>query len=132
MQGSIVLVPFPFDDLSSSKVRPALCLTEPVGPHRHVIVAFITSREPDDPLASDVTIGVADADFGATGFKVTSTIRLHRLVTIPAQLLQRQLGALTPRQWQAIQLRLADLFGWSPARAEDNSRPPSPARSPRD
>lgn len=25
----VVLVPFPFDDLSSSKVRPAVCLTEP-------------------------------------------------------------------------------------------------------
>ena len=41
---SIVLVPFPFDDLSSNKGRPAVCLTDPVGPHRHVILAFITSR----------------------------------------------------------------------------------------
>lgn len=27
------LVSFPFDDFSSSKVRPAVCLTEPIGPH---------------------------------------------------------------------------------------------------
>ncbi|HXU31960.1 MAG TPA: type II toxin-antitoxin system PemK/MazF family toxin, partial [Thermoanaerobaculia bacterium] len=26
----VVLVPFPFDDLSSTKVRPAVCLTEPI------------------------------------------------------------------------------------------------------
>lgn len=38
----VVLVPFPFDDLSSSKVRPAVCLTDPIGPHHHVILAFIT------------------------------------------------------------------------------------------
>ena len=28
-KGKVVLVPFPFDDLSTSKVRPAVCLTNP-------------------------------------------------------------------------------------------------------
>ena len=41
-KNSIVLVPFPFDDLSATKVRPALCLTERLGSHDHVVVAFIT------------------------------------------------------------------------------------------
>jgi hypothetical protein len=40
-KGKVVLVPFPFNDLSAAKVRPAVCLTDPVGPHRHVILAFI-------------------------------------------------------------------------------------------
>ncbi len=44
-KGKIVLVPFPFDDLTSEKVRPALCLTDLIGPHRHVIVAF--HQQPD-------------------------------------------------------------------------------------
>lgn len=30
-KGKVVLVPFPFDDLSSTKVRPAVCLTNPIG-----------------------------------------------------------------------------------------------------
>ena len=42
----VVLVPFPFDDLSSNKVRPAVCLTDPIGPHRHVILAFISRYRP--------------------------------------------------------------------------------------
>jgi len=29
MKGKVVLVPFPFDDLSTSKVRPAVCLIRP-------------------------------------------------------------------------------------------------------
>jgi len=41
-RGKVVLVPFPFDDFSGTKVRPAVCLTEPIGTHRHVILAFIT------------------------------------------------------------------------------------------
>jgi len=35
-RGKVVLVPFPFDNLSTTKVRPAVCLTDPIGPHRHI------------------------------------------------------------------------------------------------
>ena len=53
MKGKVVLVPFPFDDLSTTKVRPAVCLTDPVGTHRHVIMAFISSRMSIDQLETD-------------------------------------------------------------------------------
>jgi mRNA interferase MazF len=39
----VILVSFPFDDLTGNKVRPAVCLTDAVGAHRHVVLAFITS-----------------------------------------------------------------------------------------
>ena len=54
MRGKVVLVPFPFDDLRATKVRPAVCLTDPVGPHRHVIMAFISSRTPAELLETDL------------------------------------------------------------------------------
>ncbi len=42
-KGKVVLGPFPFDDLSTAKVRPAVCLTEPIGElgaeHRHAVEA---------------------------------------------------------------------------------------------
>ena len=56
IKNKVVLVPFPFNDLSTSKVRPALCLTDPIGPHRHVILAFITSRVLASLLATDLVI----------------------------------------------------------------------------
>jgi mRNA interferase MazF len=34
----VVLVPFPFDDLSKTKIRPAVCLTDPVGLYKYVIL----------------------------------------------------------------------------------------------
>ena len=52
----VVLIQFPFDDLSSAKVRPAVCLTRPIGPHQHLIVAFVASRIPDSPLDTDLLI----------------------------------------------------------------------------
>jgi hypothetical protein len=44
LKNTIVLVPFPLDDLSGSKVRPCICLTDAIGLYQHVIVAFITSQ----------------------------------------------------------------------------------------
>jgi mRNA interferase MazF len=93
----IVLVPFPFDDLSSTKVRPAVCLTDPIGPYRHLILAFITSRVPTSPLPTDFIIDSTDKAFSLTGLHVSSTIQLHRMITVTTRLIRRELGVIPPR-----------------------------------
>lgn len=110
MKDKVVLVSFPFDDLSGTKVRPAVCLTRPVGSHGHVVLAFITSQPPSEPLDSDVTLDPLDPDFPATGLRVRSTIRLHRLVTLTSSLLQRELGTLGAARRREISERLQQLF----------------------
>jgi mRNA interferase MazF len=110
-KGKIVLVPFPFDDLSANKVRPAVCLTNPIGSHRHVVVAFISSQMPADPIATDVVLDVRRSDFGATGLRVPSVLRLHRLVTLTTGLIQRELGELSPSWLEETDKKLALLFG---------------------
>ena len=106
----VVLIPFPFDDLASAKVRPAVCLTEPIGPYRHVILAFITSRIPESLLPSDLAIESSADDFGATGLRVSSTLQLHRLLTVTTDLIRRELGQLSPRQQLAVESRLRRIF----------------------
>jgi mRNA interferase MazF len=106
----VVLVPFPFDDLSSTKVRPAVCLTDLIGPHGHLILAFITSRIPTSPLDTDLVIDSSDLDFASTGLRVSSTLQLHRLMTGTKSLLQRELGALSPAMQTQVQDRLRNLF----------------------
>jgi len=99
MKHKVVLVPFPFDDLSSAKVRPAVCLTEPVGQHRHVVLAFITSRVPDEPLSTDLIFKETDHEFSETGLRVSSTLQLHRMMTVTTNIIVRELGSLpTPRR----------------------------------
>ena len=73
-KGKVVLVPFPFDDLSTAKLRPAVCLTEPIGPHRHVILAFISSSKQDLPIDSDRVLDQGEPDFLQTGLKVSSVL----------------------------------------------------------
>jgi len=110
-RGKVVLVPFLFDDLSTVKVRLAVCLTDPIGPHRHVILAFITSRIPTDLLESDLVLESSQADFAITGLRVTSTLRLHRLMTVTTALIRRELGELSPRMQAEVADKLRKLFG---------------------
>jgi mRNA-degrading endonuclease toxin of MazEF toxin-antitoxin module len=110
-KGKIVLVPFPFDDLTADKVRPALCLTDPIGPHRHVIVAFISSHVPAAVTGTDIVLDSRHQDFAATGLRVPSVLRLHRMVTLTSALICRELGQLPPDLQRDVDRKLADVFG---------------------
>ena len=110
IRGKVVLLPFPSDDLSSTKVRPAVCLTNAIGPHRHLVVAFITSQVPVPPLDSDIVIASDHPDFRTTGLRVSSAIRLHRLMTVTTGLIQRELGVLSPDLLKLVETRLQKLF----------------------
>jgi mRNA interferase MazF len=111
MKHKVVLVPFPFDDLSSSKVRPAVCMTDPIGTHRHVVLAFITSRVPPEPRATDVILNSDDPDFAETGLRVSSTLQVHRWMTATTALILRELGSLPPRKQVEVTQGVRTLFG---------------------
>ena len=93
MRFRVVLVPFPFDDLSGQKVRPAVCLTNPIGVQRHIVLAFITSAAPATLESTDVPLTPVSPDFGSTGLRVPSTLRPHRLVTVTTSIIHRQIGS---------------------------------------
>ena len=110
MKYRIVLVPFPFDDFSALKVRPAVILTKEISSYNHVIIAFITSQINKATETSDLLINSSDTDFKQTGLKVSSAIRLHRLVTIPTKVIKRQLGTLPNSYSPELEFKLKDLF----------------------
>lgn len=109
-KGKIVLVTFPFDDLTSTKLRPAVCLTNKIGPYNHIVLAFITSQIPNDCYDSDIIIRVTNKDFDKTGLRVTSTIRLHRLMTVSTSIIKRELGRLPNTMQIKINKKLKKLF----------------------
>jgi mRNA interferase MazF len=109
-KGKVVLVPFPFDDLSTNKVRPAVCLSEPLGSHKHVVLAFITSRTPSVLLETDLVIDAGHADFSATGLHVSSTLQLHRLMTVATSMIRRELGSLSAALQRDADVKLKKLF----------------------
>jgi len=110
MKYKMVLVPFPFDDLSSKKVRPTICLTDEIKPYKHIVLAFITSRVSLSPEPTDFVIESKDADFAKTGLKVSSMLRLHRLMTVSKSIILRELGELPEPMKPEIEQKLRDLF----------------------
>lgn len=107
----IVLVPFPFDDLSGAKPRPALCLTNKISVFDHVVIAQISSQVAKTNEPSDLLLFATAPNFTQTGLKVDSAIRLHRLVTIPASLIRSQLGSLSANFHADVESKLKNLFG---------------------
>ena len=110
IKNSIVLVPFPFDDFSVSKVRPALCLTSEIGKHDHVIIAFITSKMPDDLVDSDIILRKQSENSFGTGLTVDSVVRLHKIVTVPKILIKRKLGSINKSVETEIKRKISQMF----------------------
>jgi hypothetical protein len=66
MRYRLILAPFPFDDLGGSKVRPAVCLSNVAGAHRHVVLAFVTSVVPPTLEPTGLLLDPSSADFTHT------------------------------------------------------------------
>ena len=110
MKRSVVLVEFPYDDLSDSKIRPAYALTDSIGEYQHIVLALITSRIPTQPLITDLILDATHPDFAITGLKKPSTLRLNHLLTLRYSMIQRQLGELSTATHEQIVEKLYALL----------------------
>lgn len=88
--GEVVLVPFPFSDLSQSKVRPAVCLSD--AGRGDWILCQVTSSPYGDPAA----VPLDTPDFASGGLRVASFARPGKLFTAHTGLMVRSVGVLTP------------------------------------
>lgn len=88
----IWLVRFPFSDLTSAKVRPALV----VAIHKQdVVIVGIFSKIPVGGLTETwVLINDSHPDFAQTELKKTSLLRAEKIATAHESTFQRQLGSL--------------------------------------
>ena len=101
-KGNIVLIPFPFTDLSGNKLRPALVLAET---SLDVTVSFITTQlqwqEPTDILIQP-QIG--------NGIKKTSLVRLSKLATIDRRLIIGKIGSVNKAETIELDIKLKLIF----------------------
>ena len=119
-RGSVVLVPFPFTDLSGSKRRPALVVS-PVGFHREdLILCAITSQVSDRPGQRDVKL--AAADLQEAPLPKPSLILVGKLFTMHQALVVGGFGRVTSVKLTEVQARLVRLLGPS------GSESPAPER----
>ncbi len=94
--GSVVLVAFPFSDLSASKLRPAIVIAS--AGREDWILCQITSNPYADPLA----IKIDDVDFSSGSLRHISFARPGKLFTANASLMRQEIGNLTPSLLQSV------------------------------
>ncbi len=101
-KGDIVLLPFPFTDLSGNKTRPALVL---ISNPLDVTVAFITTQIGWQD-ANDLLL-IADSN---NGLKRDSLIRLSKLATIDSGLVLGKLGEISTLQLTKLDKNLVEIL----------------------
>lgn len=106
--GQIVLVPFPYADLSAAKLRPVLLLHLVTRRFDDWLVCMVTSQLHHAEPNFDEILSKGDVDFPLSGLKVDSAIRNGRLAVIEGALMAGAIGEIGPERLQRIRQRLAD------------------------
>jgi len=108
-KGDVVLVPFPFSNLSQTKLRPGVVLwVDSQG--QDITVCFISSQNINQISLDEVALNPGELEFPQTGLKVASKIRVAKMVTIERRLLQRRIGKLGQQQLQSLNQALKFAF----------------------
>jgi len=88
VRGDVVVVPFPFSDLTQAKRRPALVIANLEGDD--VILCQITSKAVRDKYS----LPLDDSDFETGGLKQSSNIRPNRIFTADNHIILYRVGNL--------------------------------------
>lgn len=104
VKGDIVILPFPFSDLSNSKRRPALVLANLEGDD--IILCQITSQFVKDKYA----ITLDDSGYSRGSLHKISNIRPSRLFTAEKSIIIRKTGTVNPEIFKQVINTLFDII----------------------
>ncbi len=104
VKGDVVVVPFPFSDLSQAKRRPALVLAELLGDDR--ILCQITSQRVHDEYA----IELDDSDFETGSLKQKSNIRPNRIFTCDTHIILYSVGHINAAKVSDVVEKVVEIF----------------------
>ena len=107
-RGDVVLVSFPFTDLTATKQRPAL-IVSPDSVNRlnqDFILAAITSQLPGD----EHSVGLSAGDFQHGKLPKESVVRLTKLFTMHSTLIRKKIGTLKSAKMEALLQQLGKIF----------------------
>jgi mRNA interferase MazF len=103
VRGDVVVVPFPFSDLSRCKRRPAFVVVPLVGDD--VILCQITSR-----LRSDgYSVSLSGADFESGGIGHDSNVRPNRLFTADSRIIRYRAGRVSAKKAEEVISKIIEI-----------------------
>ena len=103
VKGDVVVVPFPFSDLSASKKRPALVVATLTGDD--VILCQITSKAISDSYA----VSLSTVDFKTGTLHQDGNIRPNRLFTADSNIILYRAGELTPGKVKEVVAKIVEI-----------------------
>jgi len=103
VKGDVVVLPFPFSNLSSSKRRPALVVA--IASADDVILTQITSSSFNDSYA----VELVDTDFSDGGINVASYVRPNKLFTADVNIVAYKAGNVKVEKLKDITSIITDL-----------------------
>jgi mRNA interferase MazF len=104
VKGDVVVVPFPFSDLTQAKRRPALVVATLQGDD--LILCQITSQAVSDRYA----ITIDNSDFSLGSLNQTSNIRPNRLFTADQQIILYKVGQLKPEKLEEAIAKIIEIL----------------------
>jgi mRNA interferase MazF len=104
----LVLVPFPFTDLTTTKQRPCLILSafQPKGLVEHYVVAMVTSNLGGLGFPGDTRL----TKWSEAGLPKPSMVRLAKVVTVERSLIRKKLGSVHSGDKQAVRRQFRLVF----------------------
>jgi mRNA interferase MazF len=105
-RGDLLLVPFPFTDLSAAKRRPVLVLTAPDG-YGDFVAVPVTSRQ-----QSTNGLPLAPEDLLRGSLPAASWIRTDRIVTLNASLVIKTIARVSEAVIDATVEQLCTTIGY--------------------
>lgn len=106
--GDVVVVPFPYSDLSSGKQRPAIVLSNETynASQDDVILCGLTSNLAN--AAFSVFVGPQDMESGT--LVAPSRVKVGHLIAIDKSLVRKRVGRVKPAVFAAILREFASVF----------------------
>jgi mRNA interferase MazF len=104
VKGDVVVVPFPFSDLTQTKRRPALIVA--VLPGDDLILCQITSRSLTDEYAVEIKVD----DFETGNLRQSSNVRPNRLFTADRQIILYKAGQLKPEKLNEVIDKIVEIL----------------------
>ena len=106
--GQVVVFRFPQTDLEEGKLRPALLLGKLPGNYDDWLICMISSQTHQYVAGFDEIIQENDVDFGESGLKVTSVIRVGRLAVVSGEILLGAIGQVSGERLSRVKKHLTD------------------------
>ena len=104
IKGDVVVLPFPFSDLTANKKRPALVIANLSGDD--IIVCLITSQNAKDSYA----ISLSNSDLASGNLKQISNIRPNRLFTADSTIVLYRIGTLEKKKLEEVTTKIIEIF----------------------